>query len=199
MIGRFALVGGFVMFGLAACSKDQTSPAAPSNSQSASLDQRTEENDDHAGGFQRLVAITGPGHGRLRATRVPHPTTPGNFAVHVEARLRSAKPNATYLVQRSAEAFAPPGAPAGFNLSTTTDRSCQRALALAPWTTLAPVPAAFVTWPTTLTTDQNGDGQTDFVFPQSFPLPEFDVMFRVLEAGAAPQSALLTGCTILPL
>jgi hypothetical protein len=92
----------------------------------------------------------------------------------------------------------PPGPPAGFDLSTTTDGSCQRALALPPWTALAPAPAAFLTWPTTLTTNQRGDGQTDFVFVQSFPLPQFDVMFRVLEAGAAPQSALLTGCTILP-
>jgi hypothetical protein len=37
---------------------------------------------------------------------------------------------------------------------------------------------AFVSWTPTLTTDAQGNGETDFVFESTVPLPLFDVMFR---------------------
>jgi hypothetical protein len=186
------------LVGLAACTDSRSNPlAVGSPSFDRALDHDGDDEDD--GGFLRLAALVGPGRGRFRGTRVPHPTMPGNFAIHVEARIHHAKPNTTYLVQRAAEAAGPPGLPSGVDVSTTTDGSCQRGLALAPWSTLSPAPSAFVTWPTTLTTDERGDGAVDFVFGVAFPLPVFDVMFRVIESGSAPQSALQTDCTILPL
>jgi hypothetical protein len=146
-----------------------------------------------------MVPLVGSAQGRFRATRVPHPTTPGDFAIRVEVRLHHARPHTTYLVQRGAEAFAPPGPPPGFDMSTTTDGSCQRGLFVAPWSTLIPAQPAFVSWPTTITTDAQGNGATDFVFALPFPLPVFDVTFRVIEDSPAPQSVLQTDCTVLPL
>jgi hypothetical protein len=195
----FALIG---LAGLTACTDDRPNPLAANNPGKPALSRASAtddgDEDDGGSGFLRLMAIVGRGHGRFRATRVPHPTVPGNFAVHIEARIRHALPNTTYLVQRAAEAFNP-SPPAGFPTSTTIDGSCQRGLAIAPWSTLAPAPPAFVTWPTTLTTDAQGDGATDFVFATSVPLPLFDVMFRVIENSPAPVSALQTECTIVPL
>ncbi|HXM38166.1 MAG TPA: hypothetical protein VN908_05835 [Gemmatimonadales bacterium] len=199
MIRRSALLTGLAIVALlpGACRDSRADPLGVNSPGSPAFDRAREGNDDE-GDFLRLVSVVGPGEGRFRATRVPHPTVPGNFAVHVEARIHHAKPNTTYLVQRAAEAFIP-SPPAGFPMSTTTDGSCQRGLAIAPWSTLVPVPPAFVTWPTTLTTDDEGNGATDFVFATTAPLPLFDVMFRVIESGSAPQSALLTDCTVLPL
>ena len=205
MISRSTLLTSLVLLGLAACTNDRTSPAAPNIGESARFDGPSafdpadgDGDDDDVSDFQRLVAITGPGHGRFRATRIAHPTTPGNFAIHIEARVRGAKPNTSYLVQRAPDTFSPPGPPAGFAVSTLTDGSCQRALALPPWTTLVPAPAAFVSWVPTVTTDERGDGETDFVFALPFPLPAFDVMFRLLEVGVAPRSVLVTDCITLP-
>jgi hypothetical protein len=182
----------------AACN-NRSDPLALSGGGSPSLSRNRDfENGDEDQGFLRLVSVIGPGHGRFRATRVPHPTVPGNFAVHIEARVHNAKPNTIYLVQRAAEAFNP-APPAGFPMSTTIDGSCQRGLAIAPWSTLVPVPPAFATWPTTLTTDAEGNGATDFVFATTVPLPLFDVMFRIIESGSAPQSVLQTDCTVVPL
>jgi hypothetical protein len=204
MIRGSMLLTGAVMVALlpAACTDSRTNPVGLNGSQNASFDRDRgsddRDGDDHEGTFLRLVSIVGAGQGRFRATRVPHPTVPGNFAVHVEARIHHAKPNTTYLVQRAAEAFNP-APPPDFPMSTTTDGSCQRGLAVAPWSTLVPAQAAFVTWPTTFTTDGEGNGSTDFVFATTVPLPLFDVMFRVIESGSAPQSALQTDCTFLPL
>lgn len=188
--------------GLGACTKDRSNPLAASATGNPSFSRDRDINDgdleESEGGFLRLVSIVGPGQGRFRATRVPHPTVPGNFAVHVEAIIHHAKPNTTYLVQRAAEVFNP-APPAGFPMSTTIDGSCQRGLALAPWSTLVPAPPAFVTWPTALTTDGEGNGATDFVFATTLPLPLFDVMFRVIESGSTPQSVFQTDCTVVPL
>lgn len=190
-----------------ACTNDRRNPAAPNTGDPPSFNRAHEDDeDDHDGlGFQRLVAIAGPGSGRIRATRIPHPATPGNFAVRIEARVRGAKANTTYLVQRAPEAFAPPGPPAGFDIATSTDGSCQRGLAIAPWSTMVPTPAAFLSFPNqgtgspTITTNQSGKGEADFIFALAFPLPEFDVMFRLLEVGAAPTSVLQSDCITLPL
>src|SRR5688572_27289036 len=178
----------------AACTDNRSNPAAPNSARDPSFDLKAssdhddDDNDDRR--FLSLVSLVGPGNGRIRATRVPHPTTPGNFAVHIEVRIRHARKNTTYLVQRAAEAFAPPGAPAGFDVATLTDGSCQRGLAIAPWSTLpAPTPAAFATFPDpaqalpnlTITTDGHGKGAADFLFTAGVPLALFDVMFRVIE------------------
>ena len=188
---------------LAACTDGPPNPLATNGSDNPSFNRDRHNDDDgegedNKGGFVRLVSIVGPGHGRFRATRVPHSTVPGNFAVHIEARIRRAKPNTTYLLQRAAEAFTTTP-PAGFPMATTIDGSCQRGLAIAPWSTLVPPPVAFVSWTPTLTTDAQGNGETDFVFESTVPLPLFDVMFRVIESGSAPQSVFQTDCTVVPL
>ena len=182
-----------------ACTDDRPNAAGPSRAGSASLtgsasfDREREQDED--GGFLSLVSFIGPGSGRIRATRVPHPTTPGNFAVHIEVRIRYAKPNTPYTVQRAAEAFSPPSAPpAGFDVATLTDGSCQRGLAIAPWSTLVPAAPAFSTFPDQahglpaliFTTDGDGRGAADFVFAIGNPLPLFDVTFRVIENSPHP-------------
>jgi len=195
----------------AACTNDRPNATGPNNAGSvrlagsASFDREHDEDD---GDFLSLVSFIGPGHGRIRATRVPHPTTPGNFAVHIEVRIRHARPNPNYVVQRAAEAFSPPSAPpAGFDVATLTDGSCQRGLAIAPWSTLVPAAPAFNTFPDQahglpaliFTTDGDGSGVTDFVVALGNPLPLFDVTFRVMENSPAPTSVLQSDCTVVPL
>jgi hypothetical protein len=198
------------------CADRGTNPAAPNTTRSPSYsvghegnadDRGSHEGDDDDRGFLRLVSVVGPGQGGIRATRIPHPTTPGNFAVHIEIRIRNVKPYTAYVAQRAAEAFAPPGAPTGFDIATIADGSCQRGLAIAPWSTLVLPPPAFVTFPdqahglsaVVITTDGDGNGAADFVVAFGFPLPLFDVMFRVIENSPAPTSVLMSDCTILPL
>jgi len=214
MIRRSALLPALAAVALlpAACTDHRPNPAGPTSARSASVTpngsfeaEREQDGDDR--GFLPLVSVVGPGKGRIRATRIPHPTTPGNFAVHIEITIRHAKPNTAYVGQRAAEAFPPPGAPAGFPVSTITDGSCQRGLAIAPWSALAPPPAAFTTFPDQahglpaliITTDGEGDGAADFVVAFAFPLPLFDVMFRVIENTPAPMSMLQSDCTVVPL
>lgn len=214
MLPKSALLTGLAVVALlpAACTDGGSNLTAGNAANSVggpSLEQdRGRERDDgHDGRFLRLVSVFGPGEGRIRATRVPHPTTPGNFAVHIEVSIRHAKPHTAYLGQRAAEAFGPPGAPAGFDLATLADGSCQRGLALAPWSTLIPPPPAFLTFPDQahglpaliFTTDGEGNGAADFVVAFGFPLPLFDVTFRVIENSPAPTSVLQSDCTILPL
>jgi hypothetical protein len=215
MIRRSALLTGLATVALlpAACTDSRSNPAGPTNARSASLTpnanfeaEREQDEDDR--GFLRLVSVVGPGSGRIRATRIPHPTTPGNFAVHIEIRIRHAKPNTAYVGQRAAEAFAPPATPpGGFPVATLTDGSCQRGLAIAPWSTLVPPASAFTTFPDQahglpaliIATDGEGNGAADFVVAFAFPLPLFDVMFRVIENSPAPTSMLQSDCTVLPL
>jgi hypothetical protein len=189
-----------------ACTDTHTNPAAPHATRNPSFSlEQDGENDDP--GFLRLVSVIGPGHGWIHATRIPNPTTPGNFAVHIEIKIHHVKPNTAYVVQRAAEVFPPPGPPAGFPVATIADGSCQRGLGLPPWSTLVPPPPGFVTFPDQahglptliITTDEEGNGAADFVVAFGFPLPLFDVMFRVLENNPAPMSVLLSDCTILPL
>ena len=192
-----------------ACQDTRSQPTGPSKTAGLSFNREHEDNDDDEdAGFLKLVSVVGPGRGELRATRIPHPTTPGNFAVHIELRIRHAKPNTAYVGQRAAETFAPPSAPpAGFDVTTLTDGSCERGLAIAPWSTLVPPRDAFSTFPDQahglpaliITTDGDGNAAADFVVAFAFPLPLFDVMFRVIENSPAPTSVLMTDCTSLPL
>ena len=197
----------------AACTNDRPNTTGPNSAGSARLTgsasfDREREHGEDDGDFVSLVSFIGPGRGRIRATRVPHPTTPGNFAVHIELRIRHAKPNTNYLVQRAPEAFSPPSAPpVGFDVATLTDGSCQRGLAIAPWSTLVPAAPAFSTFPDQahgspaliFTTDGDGSGAADSVFAIGNPLPLFDVTFRVIENSPAPTSVLQSDCTVLPL
>ena len=198
------------------CTDKPTNPAAPTATRRPSLSLGhagdedvggSHEGDDGDPGFLRLVAVIGRGHGWIRATRIPHPTTPGNFAIHIEIKIRDVKPNTAYVGQSAGEVFSPPGAPTGFDIGTTTDGSCQRGLGVPPWSTLVPPPPAFVSFPdqahglpaVVITTDGDGSGAADFVVAFAFPRPLYDVMFRVIEKSAAPKSVLLSDCTILPL
>lgn len=209
MIRKSALVTGLTIIALApaACSDSRSNPAAESSAGSPSLN-RDHDGDDNDGRFLRLVSVFGPGRGRIRATRVPHPTTPGNFAVHIEIRIDHAKPNTAYVGQRAAEAFPAPGAPpAGFDVATLTDGSCQRGLAIAPWSTIVPPPVSYNTFPDQahglpaliMTTDGRGNAAADFVVAFAFPLSLFDVTFRVIENSPTPTSVLQSDCTVLPL
>jgi hypothetical protein len=215
MIRRSALLPALAAVALlpAACTDNRPNPAGPTNARTASVTPNASfaaerEQDEDDTGFLPLVSVFGPGKGRIRATRIPHLTTPGNFAVHIEIRIRHAKPNTAYVGQRAAEAFAPPATPpGGFPVATLTDGSCQRGLGIAPWSTLVPPPAAFTTFPDQahglpaliITTDEEGDGAADFVVAFAFPLPLFDVAFRVIENTPAPTSMLQSDCTVLPL
>jgi len=207
MMRDVILAAGLAVISLLGCADNQSDPAGPNDSSGASFDGEDDQN-EAARGFLTLVSVVGPGKGHIRATRIPHPTTPGNFAVHIEIRIRHAKPNTGYLGQRAAEAFAPPAvAPTGFDLTTLTDGSCQRGLAIAPWSTIVPPPVSFNTFPDQahglpaliITTDGEGNGAADFVVAFGFPLPLFDVMFRVIENTPAPTSVLQSDCTSLPL
>ena len=191
--------------GWVACKDDRSNPLVSNAVGNQSFD-RQREREEEDGGFLPLVAVFGPGRGHLRAVRIPHPTTPGNFAVHVEIKIRHAKPNTNYVVQRAAEAF-PTGAPAGFDVATLTDGSCQRGLSMPPWSTLVPPPVAFPVFPDQahalpaliMTTDGDGNAAADFIVAFPFPLPLFDVTFRVLEDGPAPTSMLQSECFMVPL
>jgi hypothetical protein len=196
----------FAALMVAACDAERTPSSGSADPSQSTAPRVIAEGEEWSSDGHRalpLVAIDGHGRGWLRARRIPHPTTPGNFAVHIVASIRHAIPNAAYVVQRAPEIFAPPGAPAGFDVSTTLDGSCQRALGLPPWSTLSPPPAAFLTFPDqgngapVITTDADGSGSADFVFALAFPLPTFDVAFRVLENSPAPTSAFQSPCKTL--
>jgi hypothetical protein len=192
------------LVGLVACRDDRSNPLA-SNARNASFDRQLEQ-DEEGAGFLPLVAVFGPGKGHIRAVRIPHPTTPGNFAVHIEIRIRHAKSHTAYVAQRAPDVF-PAGPPAGFDVATLADGSCQRGLSMAPWSTLVPPPVAFPIIPDQahglpaliMTTDAEGNASADFIVAFPFPLPLFDVTFRVVESGPAPTSMLQSDCIILPL
>jgi hypothetical protein len=203
----FLLTACGIALVLSACSADR--PTAPSSrpddeavGQTPSLSAASA--DRH--GWLQLISISGPGRGRIRATRIEHPTTAGNFAVHIEIQVRSAAPNTTYLVQRAPEVNPPFGIDA-----TTTDGFCQRGLDVPPWSTVTPPrPASFLTFPVTvpapsapqlvtLTTDKHGRSELEFDFAAGARFPAFDVMFRLQEASAAPRSVLISECTTMPL
>ena len=126
--------------------------------------------------------------------------------MHVEVKLRDVRPNLTLVVQRAAETQPAFGVDA-----TTTDGSCQRGLGIAPWSTITPTPpAAFVSFPltvptpstpgpVTLTTDAAGRADFAFDFAAMVALPVFDVMFRLVEEGAAPRTVLVSQCRTLPM
>src|SRR5258708_33014958 len=174
--------------GLVACRDDRSNPLA-SNTRNPSFD-RQREQDEEGAGLLAWGGVFGPGKGHSRAAACPHPPTPGNFAVPIEIGIRHAKPNTAYVAQRAPEVF-PTGAPAGFDVATLTDGSCQRGLAMPPWSTLVPQPVAFPVIPdqahglpaVIMTAAGDGNAAADFIAAFRFPLPWFDVTFRVVENG----------------
>jgi hypothetical protein len=119
----------------------------------------------------------------------------GTLAATIRFRVKGAKPNAVYFIQRAAEF--PPGA-------TTADGICQRANGAAPWTPAdgftGPV---WVTFPRpytdqgalkTLTTDAAGDASYDFPFlsPQIPSGTVFDVAMRLVDADVGDQTGVTT-------
>jgi hypothetical protein len=151
---------------------------------------------DPPGTYQALLSGVGwSGAGGLSVT--PRSAASGTFTADFKVRLRNAKPNTTYTVQRAAET--------GRMLSS--DGICQRGLGVAPWSSADPPAAAFVTFlpdgttPVTLTTTATGAGSVDFTFASGILAgTRFDVMFRVLDDVALPKSVLLSECvTVLVL
>ncbi|MEO7837083.1 MAG: hypothetical protein ABIS21_05525 [Acidimicrobiales bacterium] len=136
-------------------------------------------------------AAIGPGTGGVSVT--PRSIPEGTFAADIRIRVRGARPNTTYLIQRAPEV----------GRALASDGVCQRALGLSPWSASEPAAPAFVTFPvpnsgplTSLTTSASGDGSLDFAFlVGSIPAgTRFDVMFRLVDDTAAPAAELRSGC-----
>jgi hypothetical protein len=148
--------------------------------------------DNPTGTFQAsMVAVVGVGEGGMSIT--PKSIPEGYFAADIKVRIRKARANATYLVQRAPEV----GRALGSN------GVCERALSIAPWSSTDAPAAAFMTFiPTgattaaTFTTSASGDGMLDFEFraPVIPKDAKFDVMFRIVDDAVAPASVLLSQC-----
>jgi hypothetical protein len=146
-----------------------------------------------AGTYQSvLTATSGPGVGGVSVT--PVAVAAGIFDAVIKIRVEGARPNTTYLVQRSPEIGRANGA----------DGACQRALGQTPWSAADPPAAAFVTFPVptspgplvSFETQQNGNGSIDFEFvaPTIAAGTRFDVMFRLVDSESAPSTELRSGC-----
>lgn len=135
-----------------------------------------------------ITAVMGNGVGGLSVT--PKSIPEATFVADIRVRVKGAKPNSSYIVQRAPEIGRP----------LPSDGVCQRALGLPPWTPAdGPVAAAFVTFPSPgspLMTSASGDGALDFEF--SAPMipagTVFDVMFRFVDDAASPTTELRSGC-----
>ena len=142
----------------------------------------------HVGTF---VAIAGKGVGGVSVT--PKPICEGYFAADIKVRLRGALPNTTYTVQRAPE----------IGRVNASNGVCERALGLAPWSSIDPPAPGFLTFvptgsttPISLTTTAAGDGLVDFEFRAAM-IPagtRFDVMFRLVNDVAAPTTVLMSQC-----
>ena len=138
-----------------------------------------------------MVAITGIGEGGMSVT--PKAIPEGYFVADIKIRVRNAKPNTTYTVQRAPEIGRP----------LASNGICERALGLAPWSSVDAPAAAFMTFipaggtaPATFVTSAKGDGMLDFRF-EAAVIPKdtrFDVMFRLLDDTAAPTAVILSKC-----
>lgn len=138
-----------------------------------------------------MVAVTGIGAGGMSVT--PKAIPDGYFVADIKVRVRNAKPNTTYTVQRAPE----------IGRTLGSNGVCERALGLAPWSSADPPAAAFITFnlpastePATFMTTASGDGMLDFQF-QAATIPRntrFDVMFRLLDDTTAPKAVILSQC-----
>jgi len=168
----------FATIATAACS-DSTSPADTTF-------------DNPVGTYKSsMVAVVGVGEGGMSIT--PKSIPEGYFTADIKIRVRNARANATYTVQRAPE----------IGRALGNNGVCERALGIAPWSSTDTPAAAFVTFipfgataAATFTTSASGDGMLDFEFRASM-IPKdtkFDVMFRLVDDMAAPASVLLSQC-----
>lgn len=143
-----------------------------------------------------LTGVGWPGAGGVSAT--PRPGTGGTFTAEFKVRLRNAKANTRYIVQRAPEV----------GRALSSDGVCQRALGVTPWSSADAPAAAFLTFtnadgtPVVVLTSAAGSGSVDFTFSVASILAgtRFDVMFRLVDDVALPKSVLLSECiTILAL
>jgi hypothetical protein len=154
-----------------------------------------------------LYRVTGSGTCDSGATAIAVRPNGGSFAGTMKFRVKGARPNTLYYVQRAAD----------FPITATSaDGVCQRANGAPPWTAADGFTGP--TWATfplpytdqgplkTLTTDAAGDASVDFEFlsPQIATGAKFDVTMRLVDANvgdaAGVTSELRSGCmTILPL
>ena len=152
-----------------------------------------------------LYRVLGSGSCDSGAIAIAARPNGGTFAGTMKFRVRGAKPNTLYYVQRAAE----------FPITASSaDGVCQRANGAPPWTAAdgftGPI---WVTFPlpyqgplNTLTTDAAGDASVDFEFlsPQIAAGTRFDVTMRLVDANIGGEtgvtSELRSGCmTVLPL
>ena len=148
--------------------------------------------DNPVGMYQvSMVAVIGAGEGGISVT--PKSIPEGYFAADIKVRVRKAKANATYVVQRAPEV----------GRMLNNNGVCERALGIAPWSSADTPAAAFVTFTpfgataaATFTTSASGEGMLDFEFraPTIPKDTKFDVMFRLVDDAAAPASVLLSQC-----
>ena len=145
------------------------------------------------------AALTGVGWSGAGGVSVTPRAAGGVFTADIKVRLRNAKPNTTYIVQRAPEV----------GRALSSDGVCQRGMSVSPWSSADPPAPAFITFPqangttpVSLVTSATGEGSVDFSFSVS-TIPagtQFDVMFRVLDDVALPKSVLLSECvTVLAL
>jgi hypothetical protein len=148
--------------------------------------------DNPTGTYQAsMVAVVGLGEGGMSIT--PKSIPEGYFAADIKVRVRKARANATYVVQRAPE----------IGRTLGNNGVCERALSIAPWSSTDTPAAAFLTFipngattAATFTTSASGDGTLDFEFRASMIAKDtkFDVMFRIVDDAAAPASVLLSQC-----
>jgi hypothetical protein len=155
-----------------------------------------------------LYKVSGPGVcDNLGGTSVTPTPNGGTFAATIKFRVKGAKPNTLYYVQRAPE----------FPVNATSaDGVCQRADGTSPYSTADGFTGAtWVTFPLpytdqgpikTLTTDGAGDGSIDFEFaaPTITAGTRFDVAMRLVDVNVGDEAGVTTelrsGCmTILPL
>ena len=138
-----------------------------------------------------MVAVVGVGEGGMSIT--PKSIPEGYFAADIKIRVRNARANATYIVQRAPE----------IGRALGNDGVCERAFSMAPWSSTDTPAASFLTFipsgattNATFTTSASGDGMLDFEFraPTVPKDTKFDVMFRLVDDMAAATSVLLSQC-----
>ena len=152
-----------------------------------------------------LFRVSGSGSCDTGAMAIAVRPNGGTFAGTMKFRVKGAKPNTLYYVQRAAE----------FPITDlSADGVCQRAIGAPPWTPGTFPGATWVTFPLpytdqgplkTLTTDSAGDASVDFEFfsPQITAGTDFDVTMRLVDTNVGDQagvtSELHSGCmTVRP-
>lgn len=174
---RWSMFGLSILLGTACNGTDVTAPTVP----------------DIPAGTNQAVLFTTEGKRAGGLSVTSKAVAEGGFAADIVVHVLSARPSATYTVQRAPEIGRVLGA----------DGSCQRAFGLAPWSTTDPVAAPFLTFvptggaaPATVTTSPSGEGTLTFDFraPTIPSGTRFDVMFRLLDDVSAPTSVLLSAC-----